>query len=131
MFGYTSGICPFCLHCLQPFCTVIWFKGLYQRFKSWFIVELHKEILLVFSLFLKMLETCFFRLSFNFQCQVAKCQKSFMSKFVSLNIFGLKLIKLDCINIELDHDTIKLEISLMEPVACLLLMSSFVLDSRW
>ena len=46
--------------------------------KSWFIVELYTEIPPVFSLFLKMLEACFFRLSFNFQCQGGKLQKSFI-----------------------------------------------------
>ena len=47
-----------------------------RAWKSWFIVELYKEIPPLFSLILKMLETwSFFRPSFNFQSQGAKCQK--------------------------------------------------------
>ena len=46
--------------------------------KSWFIVELYKEVPPLLSLVLKMLATCFFGPSSNFQCQGAKRQKSFI-----------------------------------------------------
>ena len=49
-----------------------------------------------------------------------------MSKSVSLKMLGLKLVKLDCISILLDSDTIKkLEMSWMEPAACLLFIFIF------
>ena len=46
--------------------------------KICFIVELYTEIPPVFSLFLKMLETCFFFNFFNIQYQGTKPQKSFI-----------------------------------------------------
>ena len=53
-----------------------------------------------------------------------------VSKSVSQKILGLKLIKLDCIFI---HLNLKLEISWMEPVACLfccsLKLSNFLLSN--
>ena len=77
----------YCVYIVQgQFVKVMWFKGLYRRFeripefgKVVFIVELYEEIPPLFSLFLKMLETCFFfRSSSNYQCQWAKRQKSFI-----------------------------------------------------
>ena len=69
--------------------------------ESLFIVELYKNIpsASILSLFLKMLETCFFfdlLLTFNVRGQGAKSQKCFMFKSVCLKIFGLKLLQLDC-----------------------------------
>ena len=53
--------------------------------KSWFIVELYKEIPALFSIFKKMLDTRFFPPSFNFQCQRAKRQKNFTNKSIVFN----------------------------------------------
>ena len=65
--------------CKDHFVTVIWFKILYRRFQR--IPEFGKVGFILFLLFLKMFEICFFsfffRPSFNFQSQGAKRQKKF------------------------------------------------------
>ena len=57
---------------------------------------------------------------YSCNCNITFFSFRIMSKSVSLKIFRLKLVKLDCIIIQFDLYTIKKDMSWMEPVACLL-----------